>query len=250
MIHRLFISQICLSWFFIFATLLSLSSMRCLYGMDGTSDRRYPRFYTKKDSELVDLVLEKIKSIVFILKDTDQKPIEEIDLRIVPENTRIFFPPLEKVPSIELNIYLKRFVRMAPQSSSCYVIIMIYIKRLIDKYGPNVFNQFSCYRIFLAAFVIAAKCFDDIFYADDFYAQVGGVSSDHLRDLQMQFLKILNYNVFVLKEEFDNFLLNAPEVFLFDLGLNIKTDDFLAGLNRELDDFLSEFKKLKIVDQA
>jgi hypothetical protein len=128
------------------------------------------------------------------------------------------------------------------------VAIHIYINRFIKKYGPNIFNQFSSHRIFLAAFVIAAKCFDEIFYPDDFYASVGGVGIDHLRELQMKFLEDMDFNIFISKEEFDNFLLNASDVFLFCLGLNRKTDDFLDGVNRELDNFICEFKKMKLVD--
>lgn len=232
MIYRLFISQICLSLFFVFTTMCGL------YGIYGTSDRIYPRFYTKKDSELVDLVLEKINSMVFVLKDSNQEPIKEIDLSIFQENVHIFFPSQEKIPSIELSKYLNRFVKYAFQSPACYVVTLIYINRFVDKCGPNIFNQLSCYRIFLPAFVVAAKFFDDNYFSNSFYSKVGGVSRIHLNELEVQFLKVMDCNVFVSKEEYDNFL--------FVLGLNSKIDNFVFDLHRELDDFICAFKQMEL----
>lgn len=246
MFYRVFVSKFCLSLFFIFTT------MFCLYGMEQhvrnvNSSRALSRFYTQRDSELIYVVLEKIKGLVFDFKDADLQTKKEIYVDNVPERIRIFYPPPKKEPSIRFDSYLSRFVRMAPQSPFCYVAIHIYLNRFIAKYGSNMLNLLSSYRIFLAAFVIAAKCFDDEFYPDDFYSRVGGVSFAHLRDLQIHFLEAIDFNISISKEEFDYFFLT--DIFLFALYLNIKTDDFLDGLNREIDNFICEFKKMKLEDK-
>ncbi|MFA6535231.1 MAG: hypothetical protein WCS92_03180 [Candidatus Babeliales bacterium] len=115
MIYRVFVSKICLSCFLIFTIISYLYGMD-QYGTEVKPDRVLSKFYTNRDSELIYLVLEKIKSIVFVLKDAEQKPIKEIGLRTVPEKVRIFYPPQEKEPSIRFDDYLNRFVRMAPQA--------------------------------------------------------------------------------------------------------------------------------------
>lgn len=99
------------------------------------------------------------------------------------------------------------------------MVILIYINRFIDKYGPDVFNQCSCYRIFLAAFVVAVKCFDDIYYPNRFYASVGGIPLRNLNDLERCFLKIMDDKTFVSKDVFDDFCLEASELPFLRFGL-------------------------------
>lgn len=247
---RVFISQICLSWFLIFTTMTSL------YGMKEETTQQVPRSYTMQDLEFVDLIFKKIVEMVVTLKtvsvwdDESQESKETLDLSGFPEDIRIFFPPPGKTPSMQLNNYLARFLKYCPQSPWCYLVALVYITRLVERYGSKIFNQLTCHRIFLVAFVVAVKCFDDKYYTNNFYAKVGGIPLVNLNNLEPKFLEIINYNIFVSKKEFDKFCFEAPEIKFFVLWLNIKIDDFVRDLNDELDDLLSEFKKLKIVDQV
>ena len=214
MISRVFISQICLSWFLIFTT------MNYLYGMEEEVAKPVPSFYTKQDLEFIDSVFQKIMSMVVNLEmkkivvwdDESQERKEILDLSDFPEDIRIFFSPPGKKVSVKLDRYLARFLKYCPQSPSCYLVALTYITRLIEKYGPNIFNQFTCYRIFLAAFVVAVKCFDDVYYPNNFYAEVGGVEEQHLNKwevphlnkLEVQFLQIIDFEIFVSNKEFEH----------------------------------------------
>ena len=62
----------------------------------------------------------------------------------------------------------------------------------------------SCSNIFsILSLMLAAKFFDDYFYNNAFYAKLGGVAPMEMNSLELEFLQLLNFSLFV-----------SPEVYL------------------------------------
>lgn len=57
--------------------------------------------------------------------------------------------------------------------------------------------------------MIAAKFFDDVFYSNSFYASVGGIRTKEINLLELQFLTLLDYNLYVTPREYDQYLRNV-----------------------------------------
>lgn len=119
--------------------------------------------------------------------------------------------------------YLHRIQTNFQCSASCYVIALKYIERFIDKIfndapdkksGSSIFNQFSWYRIFLAAIVVAVKCFDDKYYSNEFYARVGGVGKKELWIIEHQFLMFMKLDLNVSLEEYNAAATENLETFI------------------------------------
>ncbi|MFA6535230.1 MAG: cyclin family protein [Candidatus Babeliales bacterium] len=129
-----------------------------------------------------------------------------------PKDIRIFYGTDKSIPNEVKPIdYLHRIQTYFQCPASCYVIALIYIERFIDKIdaimekkgGSNIFNQFSCYRIFLAALTVATKCFSDLYYSNAYYAKVGGVGIKELWTIEHQFLMIMESDLNASLEEYN-----------------------------------------------
>ena len=53
--------------------------------------------------------------------------------------------------------------------------------------------------------MLAAKFFDDVYYTNAFYAEVGGISVEELNVLEVDFLCKIRFNLFVTPQEFQKY---------------------------------------------
>ena len=53
--------------------------------------------------------------------------------------------------------------------------------------------------------VIAAKFFDDRFFVNSYYAKVGGLSTEELNTLEIEFLYAINFTLLVTAEDYQNY---------------------------------------------
>lgn len=51
--------------------------------------------------------------------------------------------------------------------------------------------------------MLAAKFFDDHYYNNAYYGKVGGVSNTEVNSLEIEFLFMVNFNLFVATEEYN-----------------------------------------------
>lgn len=45
--------------------------------------------------------------------------------------------------------------------------------------------------------MLAAKYYDDFYYKNQYYAKIGGIAKEEINKLEMEFVKMLGYNMFV-----------------------------------------------------
>jgi hypothetical protein len=51
--------------------------------------------------------------------------------------------------------------------------------------------------------MVAIKYYDDDYYKNEYYAKVGGLTLKEINQLEMEFLELINYELFINKEVFD-----------------------------------------------
>lgn len=99
-------------------------------------------------------------------------------------------------PSITIRMYLRRIVEYVKCSGESIVMALVYIDRLIERRAFAV-TALNVHRLLITSILLAAKCFDDEYYSNGFFAQVGGVSVEELNKLEMQFLFLLQFSTHV-----------------------------------------------------
>lgn len=71
---------------------------------------------------------------------------------------------------------------------------------------PMIITPLTVHRLFLSALLLAIKSSDDEYYANSFYASIGGLSNRECNDLELLFCKLLNFGLFVRNNDFNSYL--------------------------------------------
>ncbi|CAO3591402.1 unnamed protein product [Absidia cylindrospora] len=93
----------------------------------------------------------------------------------------------------------------ATQLSEAVVMLSLkYIAKLLQT-SPNVQGaQGSEYRLFVVALLLANKFHDDNTFTNKTWADVSGMKLHELDIMELEFLSVLDFKLFIRKEEFDN----------------------------------------------
>lgn len=106
------------------------------------------------------------------------------------------------VPPISVKDYVERLWKYMDCSIQCFVFGITYIQRIIDKHPDIRVSTLNVHTMTFSSLVVAAKFHDDTFRTNPYYAQVGGVSTSGLYNLECSLLKLLNWQAGVTMEEF------------------------------------------------
>jgi hypothetical protein len=103
------------------------------------------------------------------------------------------------VPDVSVAAYLQRIRKYAKCSDACFVIALIYIDRIIELRNI-VLSRLNIHRLLIASVQVAAKYLDDLFYNNAFYAKLGGVSTQEMNILELEFLMMIGFSLHVKEE--------------------------------------------------
>ena len=78
-------------------------------------------------------------------------------------------------PNITILSYLKRIIKYANCHESCFIIMLIYIDRLIERKSFIITNM-NIHRLLITSVMLAIKFYEDDYYKNTFYARLGGIS--------------------------------------------------------------------------
>jgi hypothetical protein len=102
----------------------------------------------------------------------------------------------KKQAPISIKDYLRRFAKF----SNCHYDAFVYALIYLDKVSNNIENfsldSFNVYRLVLMCLVSSIKFYDDAYYTNKYYAQMGGVNVEEFNKLEQEFL--INYIQFGL----------------------------------------------------
>jgi hypothetical protein len=169
-------------------------------------DRNNDKFFTK--SLNINLINEKFE--IKIIEN-----ISDLLCHICNENTNKYNKDnknknkLEKHflsinPSISVKGYLERLFKYTKVSSSTIVMILIYIDRLCN-INKLKLTYSIIHKLILSSMVVAIKYNEDKYYPMKFYAKLGGISLLELNFLELYFISLINFNLFIKKELFDKY---------------------------------------------
>lgn len=116
-----------------------------------------------------------------------------------------------KVPSLSIKNYLRRFYKFSKASLESYILSLIYLDRLSEKYNEFFLNEVNSHKLILTAFSLASKYNDDLRLKNTDIGKIGGVRALDLNNMEIELLNLLEYNLSVNNQEFFSYL---SELFL------------------------------------
>jgi len=111
-------------------------------------------------------------------------------------------------PSISIEEYLLRIIRYTPCSPECFLLAVIYMDDIIRNHNM-LLTTLNVHRFLITSILIAAKLYDDTTYNNKYYAHVGGVPLKELNSLELKFVTLLDFNLIVATEFFDQYKYEA-----------------------------------------
>ncbi|XP_010452710.1 PREDICTED: cyclin-U4-2-like [Camelina sativa] len=91
-------------------------------------------------------------------------------------------------PSISIRSYMERIFKYANCSDSCYVVAYIYLDRFIQKQPFLPIDSYNVHRLIISSVLVSAKFMDDLCYNNAYYAKNGGITTEEMNLLELDFL--------------------------------------------------------------
>jgi len=108
-------------------------------------------------------------------------------------------------PQITVKSYLTRIAKYSKCSEECFVLALIYIDRLIRHNGNFLVNSLNVHRLMITSIMLSAKFFDDQYFNNAYFGQVGGVSRKEINLLEIEFVFMINFNLYVETDMYDTY---------------------------------------------
>lgn len=119
---------------------------------------------------------------------------------------------------VSLQKCIHRILFYSHVSPEAMIVSIIYLCRVIRRTHVHFVNRGTIHRLLLASVLVAGKYMDD--YPTSIYslAMIGCVHSEELAYLEMEFLRILRYNLHVDYDEYEGYaiLLDGSGIYLID----------------------------------
>lgn len=109
------------------------------------------------------------------------------------------------IPTISLLDYATRMRRFMQCSDACFALALVFVDRLVKSRRFQVCKA-NVHRLLATSVVLAAKCHDDVFYSNAYYAKVVGMKTAELNKLESLFLRLVGWRVHVDAEELERYL--------------------------------------------
>jgi len=136
--------------------------------------------------------------------------IAEILTEISNQNSNIEYNPDDpfstKSPSkVTLQYFFGRIKKYTKIEKSTIIIILIYADRMCTTSGI-ILNPHNIHRIILGCLLLAIKYNEDLYFTNEQYAKVGGVSIQELNDLEIYSIQLLNFNLFISEDIYEKYI--------------------------------------------
>jgi hypothetical protein len=105
-------------------------------------------------------------------------------------------------PAISIHDYLARVAKYGGCSGECFVLALVYIDRIIQGNPTFIVNSLNIHRLLITSVMLGAKYFDDFYFNNQYYGKVGGVPTHEVNALEVEFLFMTNFSLFVTTDTY------------------------------------------------
>ena len=93
------------------------------------------------------------------------------------------------------------------------VLIMMYIDKIISKGNFIVCNE-NVNKLFYTCIMITQKYYEDNSLNNKTYADLVGINYDDLLKMEMEFMKLVNFELFIKEEDFQKYKQKISQLYL------------------------------------
>ena len=147
-------------------------------------------------------LLKKLNDIFLMILEHN-KTSNEYEEKLLSQKNMSFSS--NHIPKISIKNYLKRILNYTEVEESTLIIALIYIDRL-NQLSKVILTPYNIHRLIFIAIFIAIKYNEDITFNFDYYAQVSGMSIKELQLIEIEFIYLIKFRLYIDKEQYDSYL--------------------------------------------
>lgn len=119
-------------------------------------------------------------------------------------------------PKICIKDYIIRIDRYAKCSEALYIVVLIFIDRIVKKNPTLLVSSATAHRyrfckydnfirLIIVAITIADKVYSDSYYSNPDYAAIGGIAVDELNALELEFCLMMDFELYISEELYNEY---------------------------------------------
>ena len=165
----------------------------------------------KREEKIILELINSISNAITIILEGNEKLENYKD--IIKKQSKMVFSA-KSIPNISIKDYLIRIQTYSGIEESTLILSLILIDHICRK-SDLVLTYYNIHRILFCSVLIAIKYNEDSYYDNKFYSEIAGVKLKELKAIEYTFLELNDFNVYVNKEEFEQYkknLINFNEI--------------------------------------
>ncbi|KAL3738905.1 hypothetical protein ACJRO7_020307 [Eucalyptus globulus] len=118
--------------------------------------------------------------------------------------TRVF--DCHESPDMTIQSYLERIFRYTKAGPSVYVVAYVYIDRFCQANPGFRINARNVHRLLITTIMVASKYVEDMNYRNSYFARVGGLGTEEINRLELDFLFLMGFRLHVNLSVFESYI--------------------------------------------
>jgi len=172
----------------------SLTSKKTESNSVNTSSSEEKFHITSKETEI-------IKAIVANLNDIIEENRKRIKMKYISKDNFFY---LEPIPNISFGDYILHLMKYTHINISTLILAVIYIDKFCEKF-KYFLTLHNIHRIILIFVFISIKYNEDIFINANVYAQIAGVCTEDLLNLELNMCIALEFGFYIKDELYQQY---------------------------------------------
>lgn len=107
------------------------------------------------------------------------------------------------LPPMTIRAYCERIVRYSKCTTEAFIVAIMLLCKF-SHFTQHPVSSFNVHRLLITSTLIAAKMRDDEYYANTYYAKIGGIGVEELNALELHFLKTLLWDIWIDEDAFES----------------------------------------------
>ena len=108
-------------------------------------------------------------------------------------------------PKIPILNYLKYLRSRSNYSKPCLITSIILLDKLLSSHSNIQITPNTVHKMFLCSLMTATKFNTDTYYSNTAWAVIGGVRTEEMNVLELEFLFMLQFSLLITKEEYEKY---------------------------------------------
>ncbi|KAF2593782.1 hypothetical protein F2Q70_00044181 [Brassica cretica] len=127
-----------------------------------------------------------------------------------------------EIPDLTIQSYLERIFRYTKAGPSVYVVAYVYIDRFCQFNPGFKISLTNVHRLLITTIMIASKYVEDLNYKKSYFAKVGGLETEDLNRLELEFLFLMGFKLHVNVSVFESYCCHLEREVSFGGGYQIE----------------------------